>query len=295
MTTIGRRLCVFALISGLSLSLAGSVPAAADPLKIIALQYRLFDNSGHQRGDVIAVGDPAPVYVGETVRLELVGSAIIGNVGREVPIESRFEVAAGKGAIEIVRTGGSWVDVAVRGGSGNGLAQVGFTVTGNYEMRGKNTFGRLTLEIHDNGNPSTGADNGWDASSNQSVRQLTETLYRSILNSAATGREAQIDFQRIRSGGQQGALDVAISLARDAEQQGFGRSVRSRGYEDEDIRRAGQLYQSLLRRQQSVEDIWRQDRGFQNNVRVLHERGLVSLVDSIVGSEEFARAWGFER
>jgi len=295
MTTTVRRLCVFALISGLSLSLAGSVPAEATPLKIIALQYRLFDNSGRQRGDVIGVGDPGQVYVGETVRLELVGSAIIGNVGREVPIEARFEVAAGKGAIEIVRTGGSWVDVAVRGGSGNGLAQVGFTVTGNYEMRGKNTFGRLTLEIQNNGSASTGADNGWDASSNQSVRTLTETLYRSILNSPATGREAQIDFERIRSGGQQGALEVALALARDADQQGFGRSVLRRGYEDEDIRRAGGLYRSLLRREQSIEEIWRLDRGFQNNVRVLHERGLVSLVDSIVGSEEFARAWGFER
>ena len=295
MTTTLRRMCVFALISGLSLSLAGSVPATAAPLKIIALQYRLFDDAGRQRGDVIGVGDPATVYVGERVRLELVGSAIIGNVGREVPIEARFEVAAGKGAIEIVRTGGSWVDVAVRGGSGNGLAQVGFTVTGNYEMRGKNTFGRLTLEIHDNGQPSTGTDSGWDSSSSHGVRELTETLYRSILNSPATGREAQIDFQRIRSGGQQGALEVALALARDADQQGFGRSVLRRGYEDEDIRRAGGLYRSLLRREQSIEEIWRLDRGFQNNVRVLHERGLVSLVDSIVGSEEFARAWGFER
>jgi hypothetical protein len=52
---------------------------------------------------------------------------------------------------------------------------------------------------------------------------------------------------------------------------------------------------SLLRREQSIDEIWRLDRGFQNNVRVLHDRGLVSLVDSIVASEEFARAWGFER
>lgn len=297
MTTTVRRLCVFALISGLSLALAGSAPAAADPLKIIALQYRLFDDAGRQRGGVIAVGDPAAVYVGETVRLELVGSAIIGSAGREVPIEARFEVAAGKGAIDIVRVGRSWVDVAVRGGSGNGLAQVGFTVTGNYEMRGRNTFGRLTLEVHDGGTgrPVAGSDSGWDASSNAGIRELTETLYRSILNSPATGREAQIDFQSIRSGGQQGALAVAISLARDADQQGFGRSQRDRGYQDEDMRRTAGLYQSLLRRQQSAEELWSLDRGFVNNVRLLHERGLVPLVETIVGSEEFAHAWGFGR
>ncbi len=295
MNTHARRLFAFTLLSGLSLAFLAAAPAPAEPLKIIALQYRLFDADGRQRGDVIGVGDPARVFVGEAVRLELVGSAIIGNVGREVPIDARFEVAAGKGAIDIVRTGRSWVDVAVRGGSGNGLAQVGFTVTGNYEMRGKNTFGRLTLEIHESGRPSSGSENNSDQSSYRTVRELTETLYRSILHSPATGREAHIDFERIRSGGQQGALDVAVALAREADQQGFGRSQRGRGYQDDDVRRAGELYRALLKREQSVEEIWRLDRGFQNNVRVLHERGLAPLIESIVGSEEFARAWGFER
>jgi len=216
-------------------------------------------------------------------------------VGREVPIEARFEVAAGKGAIDIVRTGRSWVDVAVRGGSGNGLAQVGFTVTGNYEMRGKNTFGRLTLQIRDNGRPGSSPDNEWNSGSHSSVRDLTETLYRAILNSAATGREAYIDYQRIRSGGQQGALDVAVSLARDAEQQGLGRSGNGRGYEDEDVHRVGELYRALLKRQLSDSEMWRLDRGFAETVHTLHRQGLVPVIQTLVGSEEFARAWGFER
>lgn len=290
-----RRTCVVSALFCLGLGALPSIGSAAEPLKVIALQYRLFDDSGRQRGDVIAVGDPARVWVGETVRLELVGSAIIGNVGREIPIDARFEVAAGKGAIEIVRSGRSWVDVAVRGESGNGLAQVGFTVTGNYEMRGKNTFGRLTLDIARDTRPGTGNDNSWGGGSNASIRDLAETLYKSILHMPFTGRDARLDFERIRAYGQEGALDVAVNLAREADRQGFGRSVRERGYQDDDVRRAGELYRALLKRPQSDQELWNQDRGFVDNVRALHEHGLVALVESIVGSAEFRQAWGLAR
>lgn len=272
--------------------------APAEPLPVIALQYKLFDASGRQRGGVIAVGDSAQVRVGETVRLELVGSAIIDNVGKEVPIQANFEVAAGKENIDLGRTGLNWAVVTVRDNAGNGLAQVGFTVTGNYKMRGGNTFGRLTLKIAGNQmapqeRPQPGYGGGYGNSAAR-ARELTDTLYRAILNTRASGSGASMDYNRILDNGYGGVIDVARALARDAEQQGFGRSERDRGYESDDVRRMGGLYRDLLKRQQSDSDLWGSDGGFQENVRQLHRRNLTSVIETIVQAQEFKRVWGFD-
>ncbi len=297
MRTTAQRISLFALCTALSLMPAAEAQRQdrdrgdRGRLSVIALQYRVYDGSGRPRGGAIGVGDTTSIRIGETVRLELVGTAIIDNVGKEVPISAKFEIAAGRENIDLGRAGDNWVTVTARDDQGNGLAQVGFTVTGNYEMRGKNTFGRLTLQIERGGNrPQPSGDTG-----STSTQELVDTLYRSILRSRPGGYDSRQDYERIRRNGYSGVMDVAMALAADAERQGLGRSDRDRGYENDDMRRVGQLYRDLLKRRQSDADLWNFDGGFADNVRALHKRNLVPLIQTIVGSQEFKEAWGFDR
>ncbi len=269
-----------------ALLVAPAAPAFGDTTKIIALQYKLIDGSGRQRGDTAGVGESATVSVGESVRIELVGTAIIDGIGQEVPIDATFNVAAGRENIQLGRSGDNWVTVAVRGDA-DGRAQVGFSVEGDYEMRGRNTSGRITLEIEG------GSDDDEEDGGSASAEELTSALYRSILNARVSRADMQDDVDRIDEQGYRGAVEVAAALAEEAESQGLGRSERERGYEAEDIRRVGSLYRSLLKRQQSDQQLWDEDGGFADNVRGLHRRGLEALVQTIVGSQEFQQAWGF--
>ena len=278
------------IIRGVVLSLACAVllltpEAPASAQKVIAVQYKLFDANGRQRGDTTGVGESASVAVGETVRIELVGTAIIDGVGEEVPIDATFNVAAGRENIQLGRSGDNWVTVAVRGDEG-GRAQVGFAVSGDYEMRGRDTNGRVTLEIE-------GGESDEEESGASSSEEVTSALYRSILNARVSVADMQDDIDRIDEQGYSAAVEVAAELAEEAESQGFGRSQRERGYEAEDIRRVGTLYRALLKRQQSDQQLWSEDRGFADNVRGLHRNGLGALVQTIVGSQEFQQAWGF--
>ena len=279
------------IIRGVVFSAACAVqllaPAApANATKVIALQYKLFDANGQQRGDTTGVGESASVRVGESVRIEIVGTAIIDGIGQEVPIDATFNVAAGRESIQLGRSGDNWVTVSVRGGAG-GRAQVGFAVSGDYELRGRDTTGRVTLEIE--GGESDEAEDSGSAT----AEEVTRALYRSILNSRSSHGDMQEDIDRIEEQGYRGAVEVAAELAEEAQSQGFGRSERERGYEAEDIRRVGALYRGLLKREQGDDELWGEDSGFADNVRGLHRRGLEALVQTIVGSSEFQQAWGF--
>jgi hypothetical protein len=279
------------IIRGVLVSLACAVllltpEAPASAQKVIAVQYKLFDANGRQRGDTTGVGESASVTVGETVRIELVGTAIIDGVGEEVPIDATFNVAAGRENIQLGRSGDNWVTVSVRGDEG-GRAQVGFSVSGDYEMRGRDTSGRVTLEIEGGESDEEGD------SASASAEQVTGALYRTILNARLSQGDMQDDIDRIDEEGYRAAVEVAAELAEEAENQGFGRSQRDRGYEAEDIRRVGTLYRGLLKRQQTDQQLWNEDRGFADNVRGLHRNGLEALVQTIVGSQEFQQAWGF--
>jgi hypothetical protein len=130
-------------------------------------------------------------------------------------------------------------------------------------------------------------------SASASAEQVTGALYRTILNARLSQGDMQDDIDRIDEEGYRAAVEVAAELAEEAENQGFGRSQRDRGYEAEDIRRVGALYRGLLKRQQTDQQLWNEDRGFADNVRGLHRNGLEALVQTIVGSQEFQQAWGF--
>jgi hypothetical protein len=276
-----------------ALAVAALVPVAvaAAPLQIIAAQVRVESQNGSSNG-TYRIGDGIPVQIGEQVKVSLVGTAIVNGIGVESPVNARFTVAAGGHNIELVRTGPNWAIVKVNDNGGNGLAQLAYSVVGDYQMRNDHD-GRFTFKIGGNppaaDNPGDGARMGrgdrWDK-----ARSLTSMLYLAILGEPPRGRQAEIDTQRIYRNGFGGVLDVAASLTRQAEDRGLGRATVERGYQDRDIERVAGLYRDLLHRQDDNRTMWDRDRGFRDNVEALHRRGLSVVVQSIVSSDEFRTA-----
>jgi len=259
-----------------------AMPAAAQ-MKIIAIQARV----GGTTYGVAPNEEQIPANVGDRVRVELVGTSIEGGRGVERPINARFDVAAGRGRIDIVQTGANWVVVNVRSGGDNGTAQLGYTVNGNYDMRGNLQSGRITFDIGDDRGRGRGQDQGRGNSSGRGgerwdrARELTRLLYQGILNQSPRGDDRRDDIQRIYDNGSAGIHEVAIALARDAQ---FDRRSLS---QDEAVRILGALYRDLLGRDQSDRELWDRDRGFRGNVDTLRRYGLERIVDVIVSSEEF--------
>jgi opacity protein-like surface antigen len=274
------------LRSAVAVIALSALPAAAvAQLKIIAVQARV---DGTTYG-VAPNSEQVPVSSGDRVRVELVGTSIEGGRGVERPVNARFNVAAGRGALDIVQTGSNWVVVNVRGGD-NETAQLGYSVTGGYDMRGSLSSGRITFQInsgrrgnnsHDNdgrGGYGRRDDDRWNR-----ARELNRMLYRGILNENPRGNDdRREDIDRIYKDGSLGLRAVALDLAREAE-----RDIPSRLSQDEAVRIVGDLYRGLLGRSMSDRELWDRDRGFRGNVDTLRRSGLERLVDVIVGSEEF--------
>jgi hypothetical protein len=260
------------------LALAASIPAAAvAQMKIIAVQAKV----GGTSYGVAPNTEEIPVNVGDRVRVDLVGTSIEGGRGVERPVNARFDVAAGRGRLDIVQAGPNWAVVSIRS-AGDGVAQLGYSVSGNYDMRSNMRDGRINFQIADNGRTRGGqsgqsrADERWDRAD-----ELTRRLYRGILGQDPRGGDTRQDIDRIYRDGSSGVREVALSLAREAQRD------RNRMGEDEAIRVLGDLYRGLLRRDMSNRDLWERDRGFRGNVDTLRRDGLVRIVDVIVTSEEF--------
>jgi hypothetical protein len=256
------------------LALAAAVPAAAvAQMKIIAVQAKV----GGTTYGVAPNTEEIPVNVGDRVRVDLVGTSIEGGRGVERPVNARFDVAGARGRLDMVQSGPNWVVVSVRSA---GVAQIGYAVSGNYDMRNNMRDGRINFQIADTGRTrgsgQSRADERWDRAD-----ELTRRLYRGILGQDPRGGDTRQDVDRIYSDGSSGVREVALSLAREAQRD------RSRMGEDEAIRVLGDLYRGLLRRDMSNRDLWEQDRGFRGNVDTLRRDGLVRIVDVIVSSEEF--------
>ena len=131
------------LLSILALLVGAAALAAAPPTEIITLKARVETTNGALRGD-FPIGTGVPTQSGETLKVSLVGTAIIGGAGREVPVDARFNVAAGGRAITIVRTGPNWALVTVNG-SANPLGQLGYATTGSYRIKPGLATGRITF------------------------------------------------------------------------------------------------------------------------------------------------------
>lgn len=294
----------------LALALVGAVPEAgaqvrekkADPNKplaaqkgampVIALQLRVedLDNRGFDAGQrpdrygLAPTTETIPLRDGERVRVHVVGTAIEADGdGVEAPVNANFRLVSGNRNLDVTRTGSNWAEVVARG---DGTAQLGYNVVGNYDMKGALREGRITFQVGGAalggvpGSPVTGPVRGdrWDK-----AERLTGLLYRGILQQPLQGEGARADVEHIYRLGYGGVLDVAKELAREAEPADRG---RYRG-EEGAIERVGELYRVLLGRNQSDRELWETDRGFRGNVGEFRERGVDAVVESIVNSEEF--------
>lgn len=261
---------------------AQSRPAQNGPLAVIALQTHV---DGRPDTYGVKPAEPIPVAPGERVRIHLVGTAIIQGTGVERPIPADFSIAAGRDKIDIVQTGTTWVTVQVSPGA-NGVAQIGYEVTGNeYEMKGGLRGGRLTLEIGAGLTPSPGSVGTGTGSADRvrwnRSRDLTDQLYRTILGAAPQGDTARRDLEHIYEMGAIGVRDVALALAHDADAR------YDRLSQDDAVNVLGDLYRGLLRRTLSNSQLWDQDPGFRDNVDNLRRRGYEQSVRGIIEAPEF--------
>jgi hypothetical protein len=263
----------------LALALATLPAAAFAQLKIIAVQARV---GGTVYG--VAPNEQAiPVRVGDRIRIELVGTSIERGRGVERPVNARFDVAGGRGQIDVSQAGPNAAVVSVRSGGGDNLAQVGYSVTGGYDMREGMRSGRITLQIAEpyrSATPDRGdrRDDRWDR-----AQELNRLLRRAILGADHRGDDRRDDVDTIYRDGSRGVRAVALDLARSEQRDHRYDHLRT----EEAMRITGDLYRDLLGRDMSDREMWDRDRGFRNNVEALRRRGLEPIVDGIVTSEEF--------
>lgn len=270
-------------------------PARLQQPRIIAVQAWVENRTtgSRQLYGVAPESNPIPGRVGDRLRIKLVGTDVSSGKGFEVALNANFDLAAGRDQIALGSRSSDGFEVELRN---SGRGQVGYSLRGNYDARPAIASGRLTFEVE--GRPAAGRPGGSeddrDDSRREKARRVTSALYRGILEEEARGRQAEEDIDLIRRGGVDAIADVAANLADAAERKGLGRSRRSRGYQQEDAERVGDLYQTLLGRRQSTQELWDRDRGFRGQVDALHEKGLRHVVLSIVESSEFRSYHGLE-
>lgn len=272
-------------------------PVRLQQPRIIAVQAWVENRTtgARQLYGVAPDSDTIPGRIGDRLRVKLVGTDVSSGKGFEVALPANFDLAAGRDQIALGTRSNDGFEVELRG---NGRAQIGYSLKGNVDARPAIASGRLTFEIE--GRPVTGRprddryDDDRDESRREKAQRVTSALYRGILEQEARGRSAEEDIDLIRRGGLDAIADVAEDLAQEAERKGLGRSRQARGYQQEDAERVADLYQRLLGRRQSTQELWDRDRGFRGQVDVLHERGLRQVVLSIVESNEFRTYHGLE-
>jgi hypothetical protein len=258
---------------------------APQATEVIALQTYV---DGRSETYGVKPAEAIPVRAGERVRINLVGTAIINGNGEERPVNARFSVAAGRDQLDIVRSGPNWVDVQVGSRKDDGVAQLAYEVTSNYEMKGGLKSGRITFQIGEGTSSSPGqVGSGYginDRDRWNRSQELTAQLYRSILGTEARGDLAREDAEHIYDMGLVGVREVALALAEDAGTR------YDRLSEDEAVEVLGDLYRGLLRRSGSDSQLWDQDRGFRTNVDTLRRQGFEKMIQVILDASEFRTA-----
>jgi hypothetical protein len=226
-----------------------------------------------------------PLREGEQIRVHLVGTVVDkAGTGAGRPIDARFSIAAGRDQIDIVQTGPNWVVVRGKPRKNEGLGQILYEITGNYDMKSTWKTGRLTFRVEDAGSAGTSPvpitqRPRWDR-----AEDLTAQLYRSILGVAPQGDLAQRDIEHIYEMGAIGVRDVALELADDADDR------YDRLAQDDAVEVLGDLYRGLLRRTGSDSQLWDQDSGFRANVDTLRRQGYEKIVQVILDAPEFRTA-----
>jgi hypothetical protein len=273
----------FPAVAAITLAaLTFAIPVAAQ--KVIAIQVYAdpAGSGGEARYGVAPENEAVPVTPGERLRLTLIGSALIDGKGKEVRINASFDVASGD--LQIVGRGDDWVDVVVGRGTSGVAGQIGYRVTDDYEMRGALSNGRITLQIQRGSgggsqNDGGGSHNGGDNSSrHEKATTVTRALIEGILNTTFDEDRDSEWVDEVYQGGYDSVLSVADDLARQASRRGSQDAEAT-------VRR---LYRFLLRRSSDKID---SDDGFWTNVTAMRKAGLRNVVETIVGSDEFSRAF----
>lgn len=252
------------------------------PTNIIALQSRVDD---HGRVYGVNPAETIPLRAGERVRVEFVGTAIAGNGnGVERPVHASFQLAAGRDQIDLVQTGPHWFIVQARPRKDDGIAQIAYQVTGNYDMKGGLRTGRITFQVDGTTTSNPGQIGDRDRARWDQTRAINDRLWRSIVGQAPTGTAGTEDADHIYRMGYKGVMDVARALAEDVGGQ-YDRLSQERA-----VQVLGDLYRGLLRRNGDNNQLWDSDPGFRGNVDELRRRGYVAMVTGLVNSEEFKQA-----
>lgn len=223
------------------------------------------------------LGQHVPLTVGDRVRVELAGSAVIGGSGRRVALPADFAIGGGSWRLELAPTGAGGAVVhavqpnEVDRGRENRPSHLTFDVRGDYEPP-RFTSGTVTFEI----SPTAAAEapsERWQRS-----ERLAQHLAHVLLVDSP-----QVDVgwvERIYQQGTAGTATLAHQLATSAMQSG-------RLSEVPPWEVTAHLYRHLLGREGTAADLWREDTGFRSNLEMLEERGYATLVAALVESQEF--------
>jgi|GEM_PF-5788868 len=271
----------------------GERVATADT-QIIALKARVtdLDTGREQVIDLDRADQHAQIQVGDRVRVDLVGTAIIDGNGVAVQVPADFEIAAGSWRIDIAPSSASSVIVSatqpnsVHRGNPEGRSGVGFEVAGDYDLKPKFRKGRVTFEIADRegdfgaGTVAEPAETWQPDARWRRAEELADDLAQIDFNPDGLDRA---DVQRIYDRGLIGVREVASDMAIKA-----GRSGAVRARDGADV--VAHAYRHLLGRRGTAREIAQADpQGFRNNLELLERRGYGALVTLFVESDEFRR------
>jgi hypothetical protein len=270
----------------LGLAVALAVPAAAQQVRVEPAppgDLRLVDvhvmvtDLATNRTATYELGQHVPLAVGDRVRIDLAGSAIIDGTGRRVALPADFTEGGGGWRLDIspTRQGGVVVHAVQPNeadrGRGDQPSHIQFDLRADVEPRRFNTGG-VTFEIAPRAavveTPET--------------RGISEGLARDLAHVLLVDspRVEQSWVDRIERGGEAEARTLARQLATQAAQN--GRLSNMPPWEV-----TAHLYRHLLGRQGSAAALWRQDTGFRGNLELLEDRGYPALVDAVLASQEF--------
>ncbi len=256
--------------------------AADGNARIIAVQVWARDlDTGAEVRYGVAPENEAVAVDGGRYRIILVGTALIEGDGEEVPINAHFEIEAGRG-ISIQRSGANWIDITTTNERGV-VGQVGYSVQGGYDARGALKSGRITFE--GKGGKTNPTPSTQDTSRQQKAESLVSVLMRGIVDQSFDPRRDADLVRYVYTYGYGGVQTVADDLASSIDQR--------RGGLDPDAV-VGRMYRVLLGRRGSDRELAASDPGFYDNVRVLRQQGVQSVVATIVGSVEFRRVHQLE-
>lgn len=281
LTVLGLTLALADVASAQQVRAAPAPPAGT---RLLGLEVLVTDLATG-RTTVYEPGEHVPLTVGDRVRVELAGSALVDGVGRRVALPASFAIGGGGWRLELASTaaGGAIVhavqpDEVDRGREGR-PSHVTWALQGDYQPP-RLTAGSVTFEI---ARPAAdpAPSERWQRS-----ERLARDLAHVLLVEEPEIEESWVEQIYLQGGA--GARELARQLA--AAALGAGRLREIPPWEV-----TAHLYRQLLGRDATAAELWRQDPGFRGNIELLEERGYTSLVGALTASEEFAERHALEQ